>query len=189
LAAIAAGSAPARASSVYAPDAVVDGKTVDQWTEAWWTWAAGLPANHNAFNDPTGVFAHQQNNGPVFYLPGYFSLPAGYTEPPVQRSLTVRAGEPILVGLVNLGAFQFSQADEAVIMDSLIGNGLTATIDGTPVPDLLRYREETDFFRRDPSSRIRSDRRSSPRPASPAFPRIVRPPTSALVWRPATGSC
>ena len=92
--AFAAGTAPARASSVDAPDAVVDGKTVDQWTEGWWTWAAGLPANHNAFNDPTGVFAHQQNNGPVFYLPGYFSLPAGYTEPPVQRSLTVRAGEP-----------------------------------------------------------------------------------------------
>jgi hypothetical protein len=169
VATLGAGPAPARATSVYAPDATVDGKTVDQWTEGWWTWAAGLPANHNAFNDPTGVFAHQQNSGPVFYLPGYFSLPAGYTEPPVQRSLTVRAGEPILVSLVNLGAFQFSKADEAVIMDSLVGNNLTATIDGKPVPDLLQYREETDFFS---AGRIKPNSIGSTIFATPGFPGI-----------------
>jgi hypothetical protein len=95
VAALAVSPAPACATTVYEPDAVVDGKTVDQWTGRWWTWAAGLPANHNAFNDPNGTFAHQQNSGPVFYLPGYFSLPTGYTEPPVQRSLTVVAGQPI----------------------------------------------------------------------------------------------
>ena len=141
-----AGAPIAQGTTIYAPNAIVDGQSISDWTKGWWNWAAGLPASGNAFDDPTGALAHQNNNGPVFYAAGYFSLPAGYSQPPVLRSFSVPAGQPILVGLVNLSAFQLSEADETSIISSFRGTNLMATVDGAPVANLSQYFQPTDFF-------------------------------------------
>ena len=159
----------ADATTIFPPGAMVAGKSIDDWTAAWWTWAAGLPATGNAFDDPTGALAHQHNGGPVFFVAGYFSLPAGYTQPPVMRSFSVAAGRPILIPLVNLGVFQFSQADETAIISSFNASNLTAIIDNVPVPNLSQYVETTGFFSAGP---IRPNTIGSTILATPGFPGV-----------------
>jgi hypothetical protein len=141
IAALALGLAQADATTIYAPNSIVAGQSIVDWTEGWWTWAAGLPDPGNAFDDTTGALAHQNNNGPVFYVGGSFTLP-----PPISRSFSVTAGQPILIPLVNLGAFQFSEADETAIMSSFQASSLTATLDGTPVSNPFQYKQTTANF-------------------------------------------
>jgi hypothetical protein len=134
---------PADASyTIYAPNATVAGQSIADWTEGWWTWAATLPAMGNAFDTPTdNNLAHQNNNGPVFYLAGYFSGTG-----PVVHQLSVTAGQPLLVGLINAGPFQFSPVDEQFIINSFQASSLTATVDGTQVSNPFQYLQTTDFF-------------------------------------------
>ena len=50
----------------------VDGQTIAQWTQDWWTWALNLPIKHsgasNPFQDPSGGSASAGQSGPVFFL-------------------------------------------------------------------------------------------------------------------------
>jgi MYXO-CTERM domain-containing protein len=141
IAALALGLAQANATTIYAPDAIVAGQSIADWTEGWWTWAAGLPDPGNAFDDQTGALAHQNNNGPVFYAAGYFFL-----EPPVSRAFSIAAGQPILIPLINQGAFQLPQADESAVISSFQASSLTAILDGTPVANPSQYSQTTNFF-------------------------------------------
>jgi hypothetical protein len=136
---------PADASyTIYAPDATVAGQSIADWTGGWWTWAAGLPATGNAFDTPTdNGLAHQNNSGPVLYLAGYLSPPA---QTPVVHQLSVTAGQPLLAGVINVGAFQYSPADEQFIINSFRASSLTATIDGTPIANPFQYSQTTGFF-------------------------------------------
>ena len=43
------------------PNAIVEGKTIAQWTQDWWTWAIQSPAHQNALDDPTGMYANVGN--------------------------------------------------------------------------------------------------------------------------------
>jgi hypothetical protein len=127
-----------KATTIFPPDAIVDRESIAGWTAAWVTWAGGLPATGNAFDDPTGAFAGQHNNRPVFFLAGYFSLPVGYSAPPVLRSFSAPAGKPILVALINI--------DTAAYISSFAASSLTATLDGVPVLDPFQYRETSSLF-------------------------------------------
>jgi len=74
----------------------VDGQTIAQWTQDWWTWALNLPIKHsgasNPFQDPSGGSASAGQSGPVFFLQSNTS----------QNNVYVPAGiHHFLVPLVN----------------------------------------------------------------------------------------
>ncbi len=82
----------------------------------------------------------------MFFAAGWFSLPAGYTQPPVMRSFSVQAGRPILIPLVNQGVFQFPAADVTFILNSFTGNDLIGTINHVAIANLSKYIENTGIF-------------------------------------------
>lgn len=54
-----------------APDAIVAGKTISDWTENWWKWVfQGLPDPYNPTDDKIGLLGLINNQGPVFFLAG-----------------------------------------------------------------------------------------------------------------------
>jgi hypothetical protein len=135
--------------TVLSPDAVVEGKSIAQWTEDWWTWAAQSPAGtNNPLDDTTGAFAHQRNgNGsPVFFLAGT----NGITENggTAERTINVKAGTPILVPLINFA----DTLDPENVENDLINawpssvTDVFATIDGVSISNPRSYLETTDFF-------------------------------------------
>src|SRR5580765_1663222 len=74
-------------SQVAAPDAVIDGKTIPEWTADWWKWVYAQPTNASALFDTDGSqAANGQPGGGVFFVaniatPGTvtrtFSVPEG----------------------------------------------------------------------------------------------------------------
>jgi hypothetical protein len=144
---------PAKAAYTILPaDAVVAGKSIAAWTADWWTWAA--QTSPSPLSDPTGAFANENNNGPVFFI-------AGNSGGTATRSFTVPAGKPILLPLINLFDIEPSpQTDPATLAqrklaaDLVIGGwvnsvdtaSLFASIDGNPVPSPANYLEVSDFF-------------------------------------------
>src|SRR5215471_1838627 len=77
---------------------IVDGQTIAQWTQDWWTWALNLPIKDSApgasnpFQDPSGGSASAGQSGPVFFLQSNTS----------QNNVYVPAGiHHFLVPLVN----------------------------------------------------------------------------------------
>jgi hypothetical protein len=141
--------------TILPPDAVVDGKSIKDWTGAWWTWALQAPNDTNPLLDTTGASAHVDNNGPVFFVAGNDAT----------RSFTVPAGKPILLPLINAFAAEpapldpgFSLAARENAANVLLGawvdnfmnpvnsGSLHASIDGHSVINPSNYLEVTDFF-------------------------------------------
>lgn len=137
------------AYTILPPDAIVDGKSIADWTGAWWTWALQAPAATNpVFNDPSGTFAHVDNSGPVFFIAGNTAT----------RSFTVPAGRPILLPLINVFDTEpdtsFTLAEREAAADAIVGtwvssgvdtSSLSASIDGTAVANPPSYSEVTGF--------------------------------------------
>ena len=74
------------------PDATVDGKTIAQWTEDWWTWALQSPAYKNALDDTTGQYANVGNDQPgVFFIAGT----TGTGDTSATRTFTVPQGDAL----------------------------------------------------------------------------------------------
>src|SRR5262245_10634985 len=68
-------------------DAVVDGKTIGEWTAEWWKWIYAQPTNQSPLLDTDGSFAAQgQPGGSVFFLANIATPGA------VSRSFTVEEG-------------------------------------------------------------------------------------------------
>lgn len=77
---------PSSNSGVYPAGANPFGKSLGQWSVAYWQWALSIPYASNPWaNDATGDFAGAQQSGPVWFLGGSlgdsfvreFSMPAG----------------------------------------------------------------------------------------------------------------
>jgi PEP-CTERM motif-containing protein len=148
------GSSPyaAVAYTILPPDSVIAGKSIADWTAAWWTWALQAPNNTNPLSDPNGGFAHVQNNGPVFFIAGNNAT----------RSFTVPAGKPILLPLINFvdlesvptddPKFSLSEREAAASIftsswvNAVDKASLFASIDGNPVANPSQYLEVTNFF-------------------------------------------
>ena len=52
------------------PHATFLGKTMADWTAAWWDWLLDAPDNQNPLTDTTGAFQNVNNTLPVFFLAG-----------------------------------------------------------------------------------------------------------------------
>src|SRR3954470_4456879 len=85
---------PANAYTILAPNSIVAGQSIADWTAAWWTWVLQAPVVTNPLLDTTGHFANVNNNGPVFFI-------AGSQGGAVTRSFSVPAGKPVLFPLIN----------------------------------------------------------------------------------------
>ncbi len=84
----------------------VAGKSIGEWTNAWWQWAFSLGAINNPFKEDSQAAADNGQAGPVFFLAGT----AGGT---VRRNFNVPADKYLLVPLLNYEC------------SSLEGNGTT----------------------------------------------------------------
>ncbi len=160
------GSAPS--DTIEDTNAIVDGKTIAQWTEGWWNWLYHSPSDQNPLTDTTGKFATENNTGPVFFLTGAFV--ADPSQPPVERYFDVPRNTPVLLPMVNFGATPTApliapngypyqspngrgssnaiRSAENRAIQQLYGSvtNAFATIDGTPVTNPFADRVNTSFF-------------------------------------------
>ena len=67
-------------------DAVIDGKTIGEWSAEWWKWVLPISSNNNPMLDTTGAFAAvSQPAGSVFLVAGDLGIAPG----PFIRTFTV----------------------------------------------------------------------------------------------------
>ncbi len=84
-----------------APHSIVDGQSIGDWGGAWWTWVSQMSDTlPNPQTDTTGALAHQNNNGPVFFVAGN----SGGTN---TRSFSVPAGKLLLFPVLNFASIQY----------------------------------------------------------------------------------
>lgn len=134
---------------VEAPGATVAGKTIGEWTAAWWQWAVALAPPGDPFTDTTGEFANANPSGPVFFLAG---SPGGSRS----RNFTVPANTYLLVPLL---AGEWSQLElgfdktaayirQAAQQQADQFDSLHATLDGVAIPQttLFTHRESSPDF-------------------------------------------
>ena len=82
------------AVTALAPHSLVAGKTIGEWTAAWWQWAFSLGPANNPFKDGSQAAADNGQAGPVYFLAG---TPGGT----VARSFNVPADKYLLMPLIN----------------------------------------------------------------------------------------
>ncbi|HEY0421090.1 MAG TPA: hypothetical protein VGC80_16365 [Acetobacteraceae bacterium] len=152
---------PVSAYTILPPSSDIAGRSIAEWTAAWWTWALQAPAATNPLTDPTGAFAGVNNTGPVFFIASTNGLSG-----PAVRSFDVPAGKPVLVPLLpfsDLEAVGFSSgtsfaerqaaanATVAQWLGSVNAASLFASVDGSPVANLTEHLEVTDIFSAGPT--------------------------------------
>jgi len=135
---------------VLPPDAPTYGLTYAAWTARFAQWAHSLPAGINPATDATGERCGFGQAGPVFFL-----VQAG-DEEAIERTCTVPAGTALLLPLLDASCTTvepppFFGADEAELRACtealfMAPAELTAVVDGVAIPDLERYRVQSDLF-------------------------------------------
>jgi hypothetical protein len=81
------------------PNGMTNGQTLHELTAEWWRWIANAPWETSPILDQSGDWAGVDNDGDIFFLAGSFG---GV----VTRDITVEAGVPILVPVLNNLTFQ-----------------------------------------------------------------------------------
>jgi hypothetical protein len=132
-------------------DAIVEGKTIGEWSAEWLKWMVVIPTNQNPMLDPDGSSAGVgQPDGNVFFL----GFVPGFTPGTVTRSFTVPEGKYLFLPVMfyeadNVNTFPPLSVEElrdqaAGIVDNPIE--LHASIDGIEVPNLLEHRAISPVF-------------------------------------------
>jgi hypothetical protein len=123
------------------PNETVAGRSIAEWTEEWFIWQTQSPTDANPAADPTGAFANNNNDGPVFFI-------AGTNGGPATRRFEVPEDTPLLIPMLNF----FDTLDPKGLERQLIRDfrhGVTdvfAEIDGQAVAHPRSYFLKTDFF-------------------------------------------
>ncbi len=131
---------------------MINGETVQQWTQDWWTWTLQSPYATSPQLDTAGDYAYLgDQKGKMFFLAGTFGGD-------MTREFSVKAGEPLLVPIVNDLVFQFTGrgpdpatggkgAANILLSDWRKGiSDMFLTIDGHPVQNLQSDFVRTDWF-------------------------------------------
>ena len=139
-----------QAELVLPPDAPAYGLTYEAWIARFAQWAHSLPLAIHPAADATGELCGLGQAGPVFFL-----VQAGDQEA-IERTCTVPAGTALLVPLIDASCTTvepppFFGRDEASLRactDAVFTPRaeLIAVIDGVAIPDLDRYRVQSDLF-------------------------------------------
>lgn len=149
-----AAAAPAQASVadylVYPPSAPPLGKTYSQYGADWWKFVLAKPAASNPLLDTTGANCAVGQSGPVWILAGTFGGPA------VTRNCTIPFGKSILFPVANALYSAFPTDPAAERTEAFVRaqanaqlntvTNLKASIDGSPITTISRYRENSTLF-------------------------------------------
>jgi hypothetical protein len=142
----------ASAGGMLPSDAVVDGKTIGQWTADWWDWVGSFPVTASPLVDSTGELQNiNQPGGSVFLVGGSPYLVAG-SSAVATRSVDVPGNRHLLVPLVYL-SITSSVGDPPEMIECMMTQlandvaSLTLSIDGTNLPQevLFAGRYEGNF--------------------------------------------
>jgi hypothetical protein len=135
---------------VLPPDAPAYGLTYAAWTARFAQWTLSLPAAIHPAADPTGERCGFGQAGPVFFL-----VQAG-DEEAIERTCTVPAGTALLLPLLDASCttvepppfFGGDEAELRACTEALFAAPaeLSAVVDGVAIPDLERYRVQSDLF-------------------------------------------
>src|SRR5438105_3400233 len=131
-------------------DAVVDGKSLSEWTVEWWKWVFAIHTNENPEFDLDGSrAATHQSDGPVFFVAGVITFSGSAT-----RHFQVPAGKYLFFPVLNVYSDNVNvippepieqlRADNAAFLDAI--TDLKARIDGVAVPDLFAHRIISPVF-------------------------------------------
>lgn len=148
-------SGPAGGDLAFAPVAHPYGRSMVEWTEAWWRWELSIPTTHNPGLDLTGADCAQGQSGSVWNLASIF------TSGSLTRNCTVPAHRALLVSLSGIlndypcpdptfhpapgqSLQDFLTAGARSVVDLV--NGLSLTVDGQSLADPFRYRFTTPLF-------------------------------------------
>ena len=123
------------------------GQSYEQWTVEWWNWAFSIPKYINPLMDNSGQHCAEGQGGPVWYLAGT----TGNTHF-AERSCHVPRGKSILFPIL-ASQFSFFELPSAKIVQDLRRHAakgldksfLEATIDGTKLQNLNKYRIMSEF--------------------------------------------
>ncbi len=121
---------------VIPPDFKPYGKTINQWTAAWWQYVMAFPASTNPLVDPTGANCAAGQSGPVFFLVGTASGSA------VRDDCVVPPGKSVLFPIINVIVAVPEDGPTAADIVSLASDYMShtdlveATVDGVNLPNL-----------------------------------------------------
>ena len=117
------------------------------WTAKWWQWAYSIPWDRNPSYDDTGKYCSENQNGTVWFLTQAF-------EHPVTRACEIPRSTALLITLLNsecsFAEFKSLKTEQelrdcAKSMQDIV-NGLHASLDGISIPNLEKYRVQTNLF-------------------------------------------
>jgi hypothetical protein len=153
---------PSNAANVLARGSTVDGQSIADWSAAWWTRFWQIPASAVDLGPGSGgtgsLAPNVDNNGPVYFAPITSGDPS---VSPHTFNITVPYGVPVLVPVLMLDDNESAGVDgNAPLADRMHAADVTvdgwknsvntaslfATVDGSPVPDLVGHLEQTGYF-------------------------------------------
>ncbi len=141
-----------------APGFVIDGRSAVELSTEWWHWAMSAPGAVNPVADTTGEQCGVNQAGKFWFLAG------GFGSSKVRRRCHVPTGKYIFFPVVNSvsyprqpkSGYSCSEAQADATYANAATLDLFATVDGTPVPNLLSHRAATkkcfDIFARAPNA-------------------------------------
>ncbi len=135
---------PTAGEPVLAPDELVSGASLAEWSARHWQWTVSLPIPVNPGHDVTGVTCGYGQSGPVFFIPRNFppcTVPAGVALlVPIAGTVCSTAEPPPYAGRndAELRACAAAEADRYT--------GIVVRIDGHVVPDIEAYRAASPRF-------------------------------------------
>src|SRR3954468_8285076 len=134
--------------TILPPDAIVDGRTIGEWTVEWWNWVYAQPTNQSPLIDNDGSHAAAGQHAGNLFLLGNTARPGQVT-----RQITVPEGRYLFfpVRYVSLDNVDFpvplsaeELRDSAAGVVALMAN-LHVVIDGTSI-DVLPHRVTSPVF-------------------------------------------
>jgi hypothetical protein len=137
---------------VLPPNAVLFGKTLGEWSAAWWQYVFSIPASDNPLFDETGAKCGVEQSGPVFFLVGVINVSGT-----ARRICTVPAGKALFFPILNVEDNNAEHPDAPVpltiaqLLKSVDGfvqlaTALHVSIDGERVPNLFAHRAISPTF-------------------------------------------
>jgi hypothetical protein len=128
-------------SLLVAPDQPVAGKSQEEWSAAWWQWAASFDDDDSPVADRTGRWCASKQSGSVWFLAGTYGTAR------TTRTCRVPAGKHLFFPLINYVVYprEDSQTSCAAMMRDAAArtNNVTALVldvDGKRVEPLDRQR-------------------------------------------------
>jgi hypothetical protein len=134
-------------SLVYGVDSKPFNTSYSDWTAKWWQWAYSIPWERNPSYDDTGKYCSENQKGPVWFLTTAF-------EHPVARTCEIPKDTALLITLLNsecsYAEFKSLKSEQelrncAKSMQNIVSGG-NASLDGVNIPNLEKYRIQTNLF-------------------------------------------